>query len=105
MATLRVKRGDTLRIAGTYRPNGVAASLGGVTVACDMKRGTTVESLTCAVTGLDAGEFEAVLSATETANLPLGLWSSDVQFTDLDGNVTSTQTYTIEIVEDVTGAG
>jgi hypothetical protein len=101
MATLRIPRGDTILIAGTFMPRGVETSLDGYTVLSEMTRGTTRLSLTYEqVSGAD---YE--LSRAGAQDMALGLWRTDVQFTDAESNVVSTEVYFIEIVEDVTGAG
>lgn len=105
MGTLRVSRGDTLTLTGTRTDAaGNAVSLVGTTVACEMVRGGTRLTLDCTVTDAAAGQWQATRTAAEMADVALGLWRSDVQFTS-DAGVTSTETFSIEVAEDITGAG
>jgi hypothetical protein len=101
VSTLRIPRGDTFLIEGTFTPRGVETSLEGYSVISEMVRGTTRLSLTYT----HVGGAQYTLSRSGDTDLPLGLWRTDVQFTDPDGNVVSTEVYNIEVTEDVSGAG
>lgn len=105
MATITAKRGDTLTISGTRTDAaGNAVSLAGVTVASEMKRNGTTQSLTATTIDAASGTFRLTLDAATTATLNPGLWHSDVEFTDVSGQVISTDTFTIELVTDITNA-
>lgn len=101
---ISVKRGDTLRIDGTRTDStGTAVSLSGTTVEAEMVRGSLRETLTTAVISAAAGTFRLTLDAADTADLQIGMWDCDVQFTG-GGIVSSTETFQITIVADITGA-
>ncbi|TFL16449.1 hypothetical protein [Jannaschia formosa] len=105
MATLTAKRGDTLTISGTRTDaSGSAVSLVGVSIACEIVLGALRYALTVEVIDAAAGTFWLVLDAATAATLTPGLWSGDVEFTDASGNVTSTETFRLQIIEDVTNA-
>jgi len=105
VAVQRVKRGDTLRFEGARTdPDGTAVALSGVTVTAEMVSGGARIALPCVVVDAAAGLFEIELGAAAMAALAPGLYAADVQFEDGLGGVVSTETFTVEIVEDVTGA-
>lgn len=100
MSTLRIPRGDTFLIAGVFMPRGVETPLDGYSVISEMVKGTTRLPLTYTHTG--GANYELTRSG---AGLALGLWQTDVQFTDGEGNIVSTAVYNIEVTEDISGAG
>ena len=106
MSTLTVKRGDTLTITGTRTDSGGSAvSLVGASVACEIVYGSLRQSLTTEITDAAAGEFTLSLSAATMEGLRTGVWKGDVEFTDASGNVASTDTFLLQITEDITNAG
>jgi hypothetical protein len=106
MLTQRFKRGDTLFIQCTRvdPTSGSALSLSGVTVSSEMVRDGVRMELVVTVIDAAAGRFDLSLPATQTANLSTGVWLTDVEFRDLVGNVVSSDTYNLLVLEDVTGA-
>lgn len=106
MATLSAKRGDTLTINGTRtdRTTGAAVSLVGASVACEIKIGATRQALGVEILDAASGTFRLSLDAETTASLRVGLWRSDVEFTDASGQVVSTDTFLLQVIEDVTNA-
>jgi hypothetical protein len=105
MLTQRFKRGDTLFIQCTrVDASGSALSLSGVTVTSEMVQCAVRVDLTATIVDASTGRFNLALSSTETETLATGVWLTDVQFRDLAGNVVSSDTYAILVVEDVTGA-
>jgi hypothetical protein len=103
MATLRLKRGDTLRVLGRHADRGVAVPLFGAAVAAAMTDGQTALPMTCRILDAATGLFECTMPAVETAELAPGFYEADVEFTHSGGGVISTQTFGIEILEDITG--
>jgi len=103
MLTLTCKRGDTLTIAGQHTDiAGDSASLTGTTVASAMQLGAVRVVLLATVVNASQGTFSLSLTPVQTAALSVGLWSSDVEFTNASGDVTSTDTFLISIAEDIT---
>ena len=103
MLTLTCKRGDTLDIAGQHTDiAGNPASLTGTTVASAMQLGAVRVVMLVTVIDAAQGTFTLGLTPIETAALSVGLWLSDVEFTNSSGAVVSTETFLISIVEDIT---
>jgi len=98
-----IKRGDTLKMSGVYKIAGVASSLAGFTVACQVRDLNNKLVQTLAVTlgnqGTDPGSF--TLSAGEIDWRP-STYFCDVEFTDATNFVRSTQTFVIPVVQDIT---
>jgi hypothetical protein len=102
METKEFKRGDTFALTCTRRnAAGVAMNITSTTIASKMRLGAAEVTLTVTPTIPASGVF--VLSATPAATQAwtAGLWRCDVQFTDA-GDVRSTQTFLVSVVEDVT---
>ena len=96
------KRGDTFSLAGTYKVNGAAASVSGMTIASHVRTqaGTLVQNLTVAQTAFIGG-FSLTATATQTAAWPATTLVCDIQFTQ-NGIVQSTETFSIAVEDDVT---
>jgi hypothetical protein len=100
------KRGDTFDLSGS-----VAATMDGAAVTdftdwtgrCQVRNGAgvLVEELEFTWLDVTAG-LVRVRSAASTDAWPLGPVRTDIQLTSPDGNVVSTDTAVIEVVEDIT---
>jgi len=102
MPTVNVKRGDTLALDCTRTDSaGSAVSLAGVSIAAKMRRGSTEITLTASATDEAAGEFRLSALATTTDDWVLGVYDCDVEFTN-GATVASSQTFQVNVVEDVT---
>ena len=105
MISFLLKRGDTFLLAATVNASGdtTPLDLTGRTVRSQARRtGALVQELTVTITDAEAGEFTLGATATETAEWPLGRLACDIERTDADGHVESSETFTIEVTEDVT---
>lgn len=100
MAIFDVKQGDTFILDGVYE----AGTLVDVSIASQMRRKDEVVTLIANVTDAPAGKFSVLLPSSVTDKLTVGEYRMDVQFTSVDGNVGSTDTFTIMVLEDVTNA-
>lgn len=86
--------------------NGDAVSLSGLSISSQMVRSANRVALSVVIVDAAAGRFNLSLTAAQTADLAVGSWISDVEFRDPSGNVVSSDTYTIFVVQDVTnGSG
>lgn len=106
MLTLTCKRGDTFKFDGqhTHPVTGNPESLTGSTVASAMQLGAVRVVLLVTILDAAQGTFRLSLTPTETAALSVGLWLSDVEFTNASGDVISTDTFIISIGQDITNA-
>jgi len=101
-----VKQGDTLELLCVRRDNSDnPVSLSSTSVKSQMIKGSNpLVDLTVTVTDSANGEFTLSKTAAETDVLEIGQYQCDIQFTTDSGVVTSTNTFTITIVEDITSA-
>jgi len=103
MLTLTCKRGDTFKVDGQHTDiAGNPLSLTGSTVASAMQLGAVRVVLLVTVIDAAQGTFTLGRTAAQTADLSVGLWLSDVEFTNGSGEVVSTDTFIVSIVEDIT---
>ena len=98
-------RGDTLTIeAQRLDENGDVASLEGVTVASQMRKGDTVHDFGVTVVDEAQGLFNLTIDAPTARTFAVGDWLSDIEDTLGNGAVISSELYVIRITEDVTNA-
>lgn len=102
MSMKRAKRGDTFALTVTrLDAAGNPVSLAGVTVACKMRSGSASITLTTAITNAAGGVVALSAAPAATVNWAPGVYSCDVQYST-GGDVQSSDTFEIEVVEDVT---
>lgn len=99
-----IKRGDTFTLACTYKQNGVAYDITNFTIRSQVRdsSGALVEELTTAKADQTTNPGVFVLSAANPMDWPVDILSCDIQFSDSEDVVRSTQTFQIPVVEDVT---
>ena len=99
-----VKRGDTFTLACTYKQNGVAVSVADFTIRSQVRDSSGDLVAELAVSKADQVAYPGVfvLAAADPMNWPVDILSCDIQFSDSEGVVRSTQTFQIPVVEDVT---
>lgn len=99
-----VKRGDTFTLACTYKQNGVAVNVTDFNIRSQVRdsSGALVEELTATKANQTTNPGVFVLSAADPMNWPVDVLSCDIQFSDSDDVVRSTQTFQIPVIEDVT---
>ena len=99
-----IKRGDTFTLACTYKQNGAASSVADLTIRSQVRdsSGALVEELTATKANQTTSPGVFVLSAADPMNWPVDVLSCDIQFSDSEDVVRSTQTFQIPVVEDVT---
>ena len=103
METVEHKRGDTysLSISLTAADGTTPVDMTGWTVKSQVrKRKTLISELVFTAVDLSIGSF--TLSTTDTLNWPVGTLLSDIEYTDAGGVVRSSETYEIEVIEDIT---
>ena len=99
---LTVKRGDTFKLSCTYLVGGVAAALPPVIRSQIRYQGALVAELTVVVVDAAAGRYN--LSFADTSLWPLDSLQQDIQYTTAAGDVMSTDTFYVKVIEDVTHA-
>lgn len=104
-----IERGDTAKFTGTAkRTDKTIADLTGATVRFTAKRkltdadGDAVIAKTATVLDAEAGVFRVTIDPGDTSSLSACTLSYDVQITEADGTVTTTQKGTLAIVLDAT---
>lgn len=99
-----IKRGDTFTLACTYKQNGVATSVTDFNIRSQVRdsTGALVEELTATKANQATSPGVFVLAAADPMDWPVDILSCDIQFSDSDDVVRSTQTFQIPVVEDVT---
>lgn len=104
MATINHKRGDTFELTCSLENGGNDVNITGWTVAAQLRQSddTLVQSLTVTVTDAAAGEFTITAANTETDGWPIAALEVDVEFTETDGSVSSSDTFTINVIKDIT---
>ena len=107
MTQIYHKRGDTLSLSCVWKDSaGTPINLTGYTVACQVKAVNFVDTLTVTVTSAANGAFTISRSATGTSSWPVtdsqaSRLFCDIQFTS-GSLVTSTETFQIIVLEDIT---
>lgn len=97
------KRGDTFAAKCTYLVDGAPAPLPAIVRAQLRDRaGTLVQAFTFALIDASAGQYSLGAAAAETTSWPLGVSLCDIEYTDIDGNVSSTETFGVNVVQDIT---
>lgn len=104
MATIAHKRGDTFELTCSLENGGNDVDITGWTVAAQLRKtdDTLVQAMTITVTNASAGEFIISASDTETDDWPIENLEIDVQFTEASGNISSSETFTINVIKDIT---
>ena len=110
MATITHKRGDSLELECKLVKDDVAIDITSFTITSQLRDSTDAliadnnfdGSLTITKTSPATGVFTITATATETSEWPLRKAICDVQFVEADGDTTSSETFNIDIVRDVT---
>lgn len=100
-----IKRGDTLSWGCTYTTSeGEAISLAGYTIASQIREpgGELLATLTIANRTDSEGTFDLAATAAATSAWTPGLYLCDVELTSPESDVTSTETFAVRVVADIT---
>lgn len=107
MSQVYHKRGDTLSFQCVWNDSaGNPVNISGYTITSQVRAVSFVDDLTVTVTNPTLGQFTLSATAADTATWPLTTSAQsrvfcDVQFV-LSGVVTSSETFQIIVVEDIT---
>lgn len=98
------KRGDTFSAACRYlKANGEPEPLDGYSIACTMRRNDLSFDFTVTILDAPQGRFHIGATAAQAAEWQPGVWRADIEYSAA-GNVSSTDTFQIEVIEDITNA-
>ena len=104
MATITHKRGDTFELSCTLENQGVAVDITNFTITSQVRQSddTLLQALTVTVTDAAAGAFTLGATATETEGWGIASYECDIEFVEPGGEVNSSQTFTINVLKDIT---
>lgn len=103
MANITHKRGDTLEWVVTLTQDGSIVNISDWTITSQIRQDTTlIASLTVTKTDSTNGVFSLTATAASTASWSLGTHSVDIEFINDSGFVVSSQTFTLQLVRDIT---
>lgn len=97
MTTATVKRGDTF----SAQCQRVGVDISATTIRSQIRAGAWVQDLTVTKTNAATGDFTLSATAADSELWPVGNATWDIEYTDA-GNVRSTETVKLRIVEDIT---
>ena len=110
MATITHKKGDTLELTFQLKRDGSAVDITGFTITSKLRDSTDTLLTTDNFNGSrsytlidpNAGQFELAASSTATAEWPAREYDCDVQFIDTDNETSSSETFKIKVIKDIT---
>ena len=101
-----VKQGDTFTLACVYKENGVAFDVTNFTIRAQLRDSTGDLILELPVSKANQttnpGVFVLGANTPPSPPFPIDELQCDIQFSDIDDVVRSTQTFFVPVVEDVT---
>lgn len=104
MATITHKRGDTFELSCTLENEGNAVDITNFTIACQVRAAddTLLQALTVTKTNAVGGVFTLGATATETETWGVAQYVADIEFIEVAGEVNSSETFTINVIKDIT---
>ena len=97
------KRGDTFEIAGQLLSNGSPLDITGYSIRSQIRyRNNLVKNLSASITDAASGKYKLSATSSDTALWPVSDLDMDIEFTDLSGKVTSTNTIIVRVILDIT---
>jgi len=104
MATIVHKRGDTFELSCTLENEGVAVDITNFTITSQVRGSDDVllQALTVTKTDATAGEFTLTATSTQTESWGVQKYLADIEFIEASGEVNSSQTFTIDVLKDIT---
>jgi hypothetical protein len=102
--SVTIKRGDTLEIAVSVSTNGNVQPLTGWTIKSQIRRrgGDLLRAFDIVDVDLATGQFALRVDADETELWQTDLYKCDIELTDAEGFVVSSDTFNINVTSDVT---
>jgi menaquinone-dependent protoporphyrinogen IX oxidase len=102
MATITHKQGDTLEWVITLTESGASVDITDWSIRAHIRQNDTlISALTVVLTNSPNGVFSLNATAAQTDTWSAGTHSCDIEFTDSSGEVFSTETFSVTILEDI----
>jgi len=99
---LKHKQGDTFEWVVTVTEGGAVANITDWGIRAQIRNNDTlIASLTITKTDALGGVFSATATAAQTDNWAAGVHKCDIEFTDADSIVFSTDTFDVTVIEDI----
>ena len=110
MATITHKQGDTLELTFQLKRDGSAVDITNYTITSQLRDSTDTllttanfdGSLTYTLIDASAGQFQLSASSTATAEWDTRKYDCDVQLIDGDNETSSSETFKINVIKDIT---
>lgn len=110
MATITHKQGDTLELTFQLKRDGSAVNITNYTITSQLRDSTDAllttdnfnGSLTYTLINATAGQFQLSASSTATAEWDTRTYDCDVQIVDGDNETSSSETFQIKVIKDIT---
>ena len=104
MATITHKRGDTFELSCTLENEGNAVDITNFTITSQVRGSddALLQALTVTKTDAAAGGFTLSATAAQTETWGVQKYLSDIEFIEGGGEVNSSQTFTIDVLADIT---
>lgn len=104
MATISHKRGDTFELNCSIENGGVGVDITAWTITSQARDDddSVLQSFTVTKTNASTGQFSLSATATQTESWGLGSYSVDIEFVEGGGEVNSSETFTLNVLRDIT---
>lgn len=104
MATINHKRGDTFELSCSLENEGNPVDITNFTITSQVRSpdDTLLQPLTVTVTDAATGAFTLSATPTQTETWDTIQYLSDIEFVDGGGEVNSSETFTINVIKDIT---
>jgi len=103
MAEITHKKGDTLEWVISLTEDSSAVDITDFTIRSQIRQTSTlIATLTTTITNATGGVFSLTATASATASWTTGTHSCDIEFTDANDEVFSTETFKLKLIDDIT---
>jgi len=104
MATINHKRGDTFELSSTLENEGNPVDITNFTITSQIRSpdDSLLQALTVTVTDAVNGAFTLSATPAQTETWDNIQYLSDIEFVDGGGEVNSSETFTINVIKDIT---
>ncbi len=104
MATITHKRGDTFELSCTLENEGNPVDITNFTITAQVRQAddTLLQALTVTKTDAANGAFTLGATSTETEGWEVLQYQCDIEFIEVGGEVNSSETFTINVIKDIT---
>lgn len=100
---IEFKRGDTFEQEGQLLSDGLPLDITGYTIRSHIRyRNNLVKNLAVSLTDAPLGKYKLSATSSDTALWPVSDLDMDIEFTNLSGKVTSTNTIIVRVIPDIT---